>query len=141
MVRLGLLRWVLLLDGKVVVICFDSPTVVAYLKRAPEVTEAHSILHWANFDQMTGYPVPHGKERHCSSIFHTFYPPISSIPLISQNFLLVSTSLLLYLGIGHCLIFDVPDLSSGLSFEQMVEFSLVHSLLGFLGCESWRRLN
>ena len=29
----------------------------------------------------------------------------------------------------------MPDLCSGLSFEQMVVFSLVHGLLGFLGCE------
>ena len=43
--------------------------------------------------------------------------------------------------ISHCLLFDVPELSSGLSFEQMVAFSLVHSLLGFLGRESWVRLN
>ena len=45
------------------------------------------------------------------------------------------------MGIGHHLVFDVPDLSSGLSFEQMVGFSLVHSLLGFLSSESWVRLN
>ena len=30
---------------------------------------------------------------------------------------------------------------SGLFLEQMVGFSLMHSLLGFLGCESWVRLN
>ena len=30
---------------------------------------------------------------------------------------------------------------NGLSFEQMVGFSLIHSLLGFLGCESWVRLH
>ena len=40
------------------------------------------------------------------------------------------------MGIGYHHLFDVPELSSGLSFEQMVGFSLVHSLLGFLGCES-----
>ena len=45
------------------------------------------------------------------------------------------------MGIGHCLLFGVPELSSGLSFEQMVGFSLMHSVLGFLGCESWVRLN
>ena len=44
-------------------------------------------------------------------------------------------------GIGHHLLFDVPYLSSGLSSEQMVGFRLVHSLPGFLGCESWVRLN
>ena len=43
--------------------------------------------------------------------------------------------------IGHQHLFDVPELSSGLSFEQMVGFSLVHILLGFLGRESWVRLN
>ena len=46
-----------------------------------------------------------------------------------------------HMGIGHRLLFEVPDLSSVLSFEQMAGFSLVHSLLGFLGCESWVRLN
>ena len=40
----------------------------------------------------------------------------------------------------HHLLSNVPELSSGLSFEQMVGFSFVHSLLGFLGCESWVRL-
>ena len=44
-------------------------------------------------------------------------------------------------GIGYHLLFDAPDLSSGLSLEHMVGFSLVHSLLGFLCCESWVRLN
>ena len=38
-------------------------------------------------------------------------------------------------GIGHCLLFDTPELSSGLSVEQIVGFSLIHSSLGFLGCE------
>ena len=65
--------------------------------------------------------------------------------LISENFLLVSVYLVLYLGqLVHHLYRDwssssiyVPDLSSGLSFVWMVGFSLVHSLLGFLGCESW----
>ena len=32
-------------------------------------------------------------------------------------------------------------LSSGLSLEQIVGLSLVHSSLCFLGCESWVRLN
>ena len=45
------------------------------------------------------------------------------------------------MGIGHRLLFDVLELSSGVSFEQMVGFCLVHSLLGFLGCESWVKLN
>ena len=44
-------------------------------------------------------------------------------------------------GIGRSLLFYVPDLPNGLSFDQMVGFSLVHSLLGFLGCESWVRLS
>ena len=44
-------------------------------------------------------------------------------------------------GIGHCLLFDTPELSSGLSLAQIVGFSLVHSSLGFLDCESWVRLN
>ena len=39
-------------------------------------------------------------------------------------------------GIGHLLLFDISELSSGLSFAQMVGFSLVHGSLGFLGCES-----
>ena len=38
-------------------------------------------------------------------------------------------------------VFDVPDLSSGLSFVQIVRLTLVHSFLGFLGSESWLRLN
>ena len=65
------------------------------------------------------------------------------MPLISQNFLIVSTSLVLYFGqlVHHPYNSDVPELSSDLSFEQMVGFSLVHSSLGFLGCESWKRLN
>ena len=44
-------------------------------------------------------------------------------------------------GIGHCFPFDTPELSSGLSSEQTIGFSLVHSLHGFLGCQSWVRLN
>ena len=43
-------------------------------------------------------------------------------------------------GIGRCILFEVPDLSSGLSFEQMVGFGLVHNLLGILGCGNWMRL-
>ena len=39
------------------------------------------------------------------------------------------------------LLFDTPYLSSGLSLEQIVGLSLVHSSLCFLGCESWARLN
>ena len=76
------------------------------------------------------------------------YPFMS---LISQNFLLVSVSLVLYctcgslsitlMGTGHHLLLDVPDLFSGLSFVHMVGLSLVHSLLGFLDCENWARLN
>ena len=57
-------------------------------------------------------------------------------PFMSQNLLLFSTSLVFYLGqlvhhpfrpsgIGHHLLCDVPNLSSGLSFVQMVGFSLV----------------
>ena len=45
------------------------------------------------------------------------------------------------MGIDHRLLFDALELSSGLSFEKMVGFSLVHSLLGFVGCESWVMLN
>ena len=84
----------------------------------------------------------------------TSYPPIFTVPLhlhTSQNFLLVSASLVPCLGsacvsphtgIGFLLLlFDVLDLSSGLSFEHVMGFSLVHSLLGFLGCEIWVRLN
>ena len=86
-------------------------------------------------------------------ISHTSYPPTSPVPLhapISNNFLLVSTSLVLYLGqlvrrsSGGLVIvfyFDTPYLSSGLSLEQIVGLSLVHSSLCFLGCESWVRLN
>ena len=78
------------------------------------------------------------------------YLPYPFVPLISHNFLLVSTSLVLLFwaagpsfmwGIGHCLLFDTPYLSSGLPLEQIVGLSLVHSSLCFLGCESWVRLN
>ena len=86
-------------------------------------------------------------------ISHTCYPPISPVPLHVPYFpklppcLYISSTLLgaacplPIWGIGHCLLFDVPELSSGLSLEQMLGFSLVHSLLGFLCCESWVRLN
>ena len=87
------------------------------------------------------------------SISHTCYTPISPVPLHVLYFpkllpcLYISSTLLeaaclsLTWGIGHRLLFDAPDLSSGLSLEQIVGFSLVHSLLGFLCCESWERLN
>ena len=86
-------------------------------------------------------------------ISHTFYPPISPVPLHVPYFPELSPCLYIsstlpgaacpspIWGIGHRLLFDAPELLSGLSLEQMVGFSLVHSLLGFLGCESWARLN
>ena len=43
--------------------------------------------------------------------------------------------------VGFGLLFDILELFSGLSFEQLVGFNLVHSLLCFLGRESWVRLN
>ena len=79
-------------------------------------------------------------------IFCTCYPPVSPITLHVPYFpklppcLSISSPLLgaagpsPFWGIGHRLLFDVPELSSGLSLEQMAGFSLVHSLLGFLGC-------
>ena len=60
---------------------------------------------------------------------------------LTSSTLLGAASPSLIWGIGHRLLFDAPELSSGLSLEQMVGFSLVHSLLGFLGCESCVRLN
>ena len=76
-------------------------------------------------------------------ISHTCYPPIPPVTLHVPYLLklppclLVFTSLVLYstwgclsitnLGIGHRILFDTPELSSGLSLEQMVGFSLVHS--------------
>ena len=86
-------------------------------------------------------------------ISHTCYPPIPPVPLHVPYFpklppcvyisstLLGTTGLSSIWGISHCLLFDTPELSSGLSLEQIVGFSLVHSSLGFLGCESWVRLN
>ena len=86
-------------------------------------------------------------------ISHTCYPPISPVPLhvlyllklppclyISSTRLGAACPLPIW-GIGHCLLFDAPHLSSGLSLGQMVGFRLVHSLPGFLGCENWVRLN
>ena len=81
------------------------------------------------------------------------YLPVSPLPLHVPYFpklppdLYISSTLLEAAGpspisgIGHCLPCDTPELSSGLSSKQMVGFSLVHSLLGFLGCERWVRLN
>ena len=86
-------------------------------------------------------------------ISHTCYPPISPVPLRASYFsklppcLYISSTLVgaagpsSFWGIGNCLQFDTPDLSSSLSLEQIVGFSLMHSSLGFLGCESWVRLN
>ena len=67
----------------------------------------------------------------------------------SHNFLLVYISSTLLgaagvssiCGIYHCLLFDTPYLSSGLSVEQIVGLSLVHGSHCFLGCGSWVRLN
>ena len=79
-------------------------------------------------------------------IFHNCYPPIVPIPLhvpyFSELPLCLSTSLVLCLGQlvryscgdRHHLLFGVLDLSSGLSFDQMVGFGLVH-----IG--SWVRIN
>ena len=36
--------------------------------------------------------------------------------------------------VGHCLLFDTPYLSGGLSLEQIVGLSLVHGSLCFPGC-------
>ena len=84
---------------------------------------------------------------------HTCYPPISPVPLHVPCFPELSPCLYIFSvllgavclspiwGIGHRLLFDAPELSSGLSLEQIFGFSLVHSLLAFLGCESWVRLN
>ena len=84
-------------------------------------------------------------------IFHAFYPPIPLLPLHVPYFpelppCLYIFSTVLYLGqlfrhpygVGSSSFWctTVPDLTSYLSFEQMVGFSLVPSLLGFLGCES-----
>ena len=103
-----------------------------------------------DFDFFLYFPYPYW------SMYFPYFLPPQYLPYpfmsrISQNFLLISTSLVLYstwdnlsvthMGIGHHLLFDVPDLSSGLSFEQVVGFNLVHSLLSFLGCENWVRLN
>ena len=85
-------------------------------------------------------------------ISHACYPPVSPLPLHVPYFpklphLYISSTLLgaacpsPIWGIDHCLLFDALDLSSGLCLEQMVRFSLVHSLFGFLGCERWVRLN
>ena len=85
-------------------------------------------------------------------ISHTCYPPISPVPLHVPYFpklrrLYISSTLrgswsITHLGDYWSLSSVVaPDLSSGLSLEQVVGFSFVHSLLGFLGCESWVRLN
>ena len=78
------------------------------------------------------------------------YLPYPFVTLISHNFLLFSTSLVLYLGQlvhlssgGLVIVFYLIHyyLSSGLPLEQIVGLSLVHSSLCFLGCESWVRLN
>ena len=69
--------------------------------------------------------------------YHLKYPPC----LYISSILLGATCPSPIWEIGHCLLFDAPELFSGLSLEQMVGFSLVHSLHGFLGCESWVRLN
>ena len=82
-------------------------------------------------------------------IAHTFYPPISFLPIHVLYFPELPPCLYTFLGaaclthtaIGHHLLFDVPDLSSSLSFEQVIGFSLMHSLFCFLGCQSWVRLN
>ena len=85
-------------------------------------------------------------------ISHTCYPPISLVPLHVPYFLklprcLCISSTLLgaaclspIWGIGRRFLFEAPELSSGLSLEQMVGFSLVHSSLEFLCCESWVKL-
>ena len=64
-------------------------------------------------------------------ISHTCYPPISPVPLHVPYFpklppcLYISSTLLWAAGassiwrIGHCLLFDTPELSSGLSLEQI----------------------
>ena len=60
--------------------------------------------------------------RFVDDLDFSLYFPYPFVPLISLNFLLVSTSLVLYwgqlvhllLGIGHCLLFDTPSLSNGL---------------------------
>ena len=91
-------------------------------------------------------------------ISHTCYPPISPALFYVPYFIEFPPCLYIFstlLGAaclsstqwgwgwadGHRFLFGVPELSSGLSFQQMVGFSLVHSLLGFLSCESWVRLN
>ena len=60
--------------------------------------------------------------RSVDDLDFSLYFPYPFVPLISLNFLLVSTSLVLYwgqlvrlsFGIGHCLLFDTPSLSNGL---------------------------
>ena len=66
--------------------------------------------------------------------------PITSCLYISSTLLGAAGPSSIW-GIGHCLLFDTPYLSSGLSLEQIVGLSLVHGSLCFLGCERWVRLN
>ena len=85
-------------------------------------------------------------------ISHTCCPPIFPVSIHVPNFTEIPPCLCIFstlLGatwcslsvahtrIGHYFLFGVADLSRGLSLEQMVGFSLVHSLLSFPGCKSW----
>ena len=88
-----------------------------------------------------------------SCICHTCYPPLSPVPLHVPYFLKLPPCLYIFsallgaagslsiCGIGRCLLFNTPELSRSLSLEQIVGFNLVHSSLGFEGCESWVSLS
>ena len=77
--------------------------------------------------------IPHTPTDPCIS--HTCYPPISPVSLRAPYFpylppcLYIASTLLgaagpsFVWGIGHCLLFDTPYLSSGLSLEKSwIEF-------------------